>query len=210
MLGKRWSSLITLESRPGAAVTPYALKKVSPFYFDPVRGEVATLKEEAYERGFAKGMAAGREQGKKSAEADRLGFFVNLAKELAHIFEETVKQAEQDIIKAAVAMSKRIIGDVASPSPEQLLLHVQEIVRKLAPTETVYIRLHPDDYHHLMQENKKILQAIEGVKWIKFERMESLSPGECIVETPHKIVDGRIQSQLSAIEKQLIARSVAP
>jgi flagellar assembly protein FliH len=91
-----------------------------------------------------------------------------------------------------------------SQNQEVVLGYVREAIKRVGPTDTILIRIHPKDMERLTLEHAKLLQLSEGLKWLKLEGDPGLHPGECVVETHDRVIDAQIESQVSIIEKMLL------
>jgi flagellar assembly protein FliH len=181
----------------------YALKKVistrssSPFsYGESIGGSGAENERDGYLKGFSTGEQAGKEQGLKEVEA-KYQFLTEIIKKLSLVEQDLIKSAEGEVIQLSLAVAKRIIGEEIQQKPEKIQEYIREAMEKMNQSEKFLVRLHPVDKGTLTQGGGSVIQEASKLKAIRFEIDPGLQPGECIIETHGKMVDGRIDSQLA-------------
>ncbi|HET6466277.1 MAG TPA: FliH/SctL family protein [Nitrospiria bacterium] len=186
----------------------YALKNVRRAGGPPARMEEETVaspmadERQAQERGFSIGERAGREVGLKANEAV-LRTLESLLEEIKDLRQELLKTAEKDIVKISIAIARKIVRQEIHQHPEWLEGFIQEAVKKLGKTDTLTIRIHPQDLERLHNEQAGTVQLIDEVKWLRFEPDAALQHGECVVSSREQTVDMRIDSQLAIIQQEM-------
>ncbi len=164
--------------------------------------EIEEIGRESFVKGFAAGEESGRNLEKKATEAS-CQILSHLMEELRDLKEVLLRSAEADILKIAIAISRRVVREELSLNPEIVMRYIREAIKKIGHAETVTIRINPQQLERLSQERSKIFDLIEGAKWLRFEPDMKLAVGECILETPDRMLDARIDSQVSIIEQRL-------
>jgi flagellar biosynthesis/type III secretory pathway protein FliH len=82
---------------------------------------------------------------------------------------------------------------------ELALITARAELRRLAPSAAIQIRVSPPDYKNVasaLQEDQVDIHVISD---------SSLRPGDCLVESPTRIVDGRLDSRLKRVQSALRA-----
>lgn len=176
--------------------------------------EQASAETEAYKAAYLEGFDAGHADGDREARAA-----------LAEAIEEAGKQAEEArhegeawrenlraLADAFDAARERLNADaellaleVAHAALCQMLgsLHakrklLEPLVRKIMHAHslrTVQVRLAPDDMD-------AVPSKCEGIEWVADPK---LAPGACVVSTPRGDIDGGLEQQLNAIQRQLLS-----
>jgi flagellar assembly protein FliH len=202
--------VVTVDALPGERVRPYPLKEVVPLKEPRLNvpggdsgARLAAIEQQAYERGFRSGEHAGRDSGLKEVERN-YQVLLPLITELKNLKEVLLTAAERDVLAMAIAIAKHVVRVELSQNQEVVLGYVREAIKRVGPTDTILIRIHPKDVERLTLEHAKLLQLSEGIKWLKLEGDARLHPGECVVETHDRVVDAQIESQVSIIEKMLL------
>lgn len=172
-------------------------RSTSPFtYGESIGGSGAETERDGYLKGFSAGEKAGKEQGLKEVEA-KYHFLTEMIGKLKTVEEDLINCAQAEVIQLSLAVAKRIIGEEIQKKPEKIQEFVREALEKMNPADKILIRLHPVDKATLTQGVGAVIQEASKLKTIRFEADPGLQPGECIIETPGKMVDGRFDSQLA-------------
>jgi len=163
-----------------------------------------------FTEGEAKGLAEGEARGREIREEALREFeqtdqlLLRLIDDLKIFTETVIQDSENDLLQIALAIAQRIVRTEISQNPDILVEFVQDGLKRLAPTQTALIRVHPQDIEILMKKRPQFLEAVEGTTLFTIEPDPMLHPGDCLIETPHKIVDARPEVQLEEIKKKLL------
>ncbi len=206
-----WSNVVRRETQNGTRVTPYALKRVDEpvdnveerlrIPADSQGNRLDAVEQEAYQRGLAAGEMAGSKKGFQEIEA----ILLPIITEVKHLKEVILTTVEQDILQIALAVARQVLRQEIAQSPDVVLGQIREAIKKIGPAQTMTVRVPASHLERMTRERAQLLQLAEGVTWLKIEPDLYLQPGECIVESQERIVDVRLDSQLVAIEKGLLA-----
>ncbi|MEK7286226.1 MAG: FliH/SctL family protein [Nitrospirota bacterium] len=168
---------------------------------------------EGTEKGIAEGFKKGEDTG-KSVKAEEILEYDRLTRVLSQLLsdvkcltEKKASEAEQNVLKIAIAIAERILRKEIADNSEAVLGFVAEGLKTLAPADSVCIRIHPQDAAFLTQKTPELLKAIEGISSLRFEIDPALLPGDAIVESKERSVDARLKSQLKIMEKHLLSKS---
>jgi flagellar assembly protein FliH len=150
----------------------------------------------AHHRGFAEGEAAARQQAaaQLQAAAERMARTVE---EIVSIRPRLRHEAEDDVVKLAMAVARRILYRELATDPEALLGLVRSALDKLEGREIHRIRANPQDAAVLLQhfQQMNIPRRIEVLADAALER------GSAHFETEHGLFDASIETQLKEIER---------
>jgi len=169
--------------------------------------------EKGFSEGYAKGFDEGECSGRKIKETDiaeydkTMRLLLQLVSNLEQLTREIKASAEKDVLTISIAVARQIIQKEISENPEILLRFVTEGLKKLGPTETAFIRIHPDDFELLSRKSQDFLQAVEGVHCLKFEQDPSLLRYDAIVESMEQSIDTRSNTQIMLIERRLLTKA---
>ena len=78
---------------------------------------------------------------------------------------------------------------------------LKDSLKKILGANSIIIKIHPEDYKILNEDNNQKMFFDESFSKIKFEQDERIEQGGCVVETEIGNVDGRIVSQLNELKK---------
>jgi flagellar assembly protein FliH len=150
----------------------------------------------AYNRGLQEGTASGRQQSAAQMQPvlERLARTID---ELAAYKPRLRHDAEEDVIKLALAISRRILYRELATDPEALLGLVRSALDRLDGREVQRVRLHPQDAPAVQQK----LQNTGTRRHIEVLADASLERGSAVFDTAQGSLDASIDTQLKEIER---------
>ncbi len=117
-------------------------------------------------------------------------------------YKNARKLAEKDAIAFAFQIAGRIIGTQLENDPSLVVPIVKEVLAQAKNQKNIIVLCHPQDLR-ILEDNKHRLLVESQASPIVIKANESVGRGECIVETADGRIDGRLQTQLQALEKSL-------
>ncbi len=118
--------------------------------------------------------------------------------------EEAIAQVEHvvaaEVVDLALLVAQQLIGVEIQRDPEILITTVSEALAQFPHEGNVCIRLHPDDLELIRRE----MSEREDVSRVEWQEDLSISLGDCIVETPTRLIDASIESRLGAVRNSLV------
>ncbi len=182
--------------------------RVSELDGDEVGERPARLEWEARQREAAAWQAGFREGG---AEAEgRLAALLKEAvarlgsrvEELAGLRRKLRQEAEEDLVRLAVAIARRVLWRELSVDPGAIRGIVKAALEGIDIQEIVRIRVHPE-VASLLEEWLRGRGAAERVEVVPDG---SLDRGGVVVETERGSLDASVETQLEEIERGLVDR----
>jgi len=180
--------------QPGAPAAEAALER----RLAEVQAEAAAREAQARRAGFEEGQAAAR----RSLEGplkEALERSARTLAELAGLRRLLRQEAEQDLVRLAVAIARRILRRELSTDPQAILGLVKAAFERLDTREVLRIRVHPEDARTLEGcfADLGVPQRIEVVADRRLER------GALLVESERGELDASVETQLEEIERGL-------
>lgn len=173
-----------------------------------LQARLAALEQEARHRerdAHEAGLRQGRTQGAAEAQAA----LEPVLERLGHAVEEVINQrrrlrreAEEDVLKLALAISRRVLHRELSIDPEALLGVVKAALQTLEGRETHRLRLH-SDHADMVRKHFEQLGRLERIEVLADSRLEC---GAVIFETARGNLDASIETQLQEIQRGLSDR----
>jgi len=167
--------------------------------------ELQEAREQSYNLGFQDGLSAEREKHNKEIKAHAQQFR-ELAERLEKEFDQALTNMEEPLLRMSFHISEKIL---TVPLPESirhgaLAGTIQSFLKEVLHEGSVVIHVSPEDLAIMQSEemSEKLRQSFPGR--IRFVADESLAAGECLVETPEHIIDGRYRTRLEILESKLI------
>jgi len=162
-----------------------------------------TLEQEAYERG----RADGHRQATESAAPGVAAMIARLSsaiQEIADLRTGFLKRSEQDVVRLALEVAKRVLQREASSDPSLLLEIARRAVEKVATGRLVTIEMHPDGLAAVTAEARS---ETEGP--IDLVANPRLAPGACVVQSTAGAVDVSIDAQIQELLDTLLRDDAA-
>jgi flagellar assembly protein FliH len=153
------------------------------------------------ERAYARGIEAGRAEA--MAEANRTlkraaGLLVSTAEALDAARLSVVRELEDGVYLLALAVAKHLVQREASADPTVVRDLVQRGIEAFPVGSRVEIHLNPEDLSALRSQFG--LPASDGrVADLQWTADPAIERGGCTLETPYRVVDGRVDMALKEI-----------
>lgn len=162
--------------------------------------EAKRLKEQAYFKGFEKGEIEGLESARSRIES-LLSSLKEALSGLQKVKEQILLDSEREAVELALAIARKIVCQEVATDRNVVLNVVKESLRKVVGHKKIKIRLCPDDLQFMNDAKSQIPGLTEDFEKIIFEADKSIMNGGCIIDTRFGDIDGRIDSQLQAVEE---------
>lgn len=158
-----------------------------------LRDSLEAARAEAVAAGYAEGVRQGRDEG----HAGVLGL---LAEAKARVYSDHRKNREAGIAIGR-RMAEKILGRAIDLDPaivEELV--EQAIIASRPRGATVVVHANPVDVEALLRAREAWLSSLASVTDVRVVPDAGLGRGSCVVETPVGRLDGRLATQLDALE----------
>ena len=159
---------------------------------------------EAYNKGLSDGIRQGRDLQKNEA-LDTLGAMTGIVTEVSELKKEILQDAEGQILQLALAVAEKVLHLEVTTNREVIQSVLKEAIKKIVDRENMKIRVHPQDFHYMMEIKSDFLQNFDGIKNIIFEEDESVRRGGAIIETLFGEVDARLDQQYNEIKTLMVS-----
>jgi flagellar assembly protein FliH len=160
-----------------------------------------TVEEQAYARG--------REEGRREARAALEVEWRNALQVLASAAEVVrasrnrwLDTADENLFALATGVARQILGRELALDPALVLELVRRAIDELEAGGPIVIRLHPDDVS-LVRERLETTTGSDGPLEYEFVPDPAVGRGGCVIESPHRLVDGRVETALQALYLRL-------
>jgi flagellar assembly protein FliH len=158
-------------------------------------------------RRVQEGYDKGIEEGKRQAERGLANVFRALREavdELSGLREQVLREAEEDLLKLAIMVARKVIHQEIATDRLILAKVVAAAVNSASEREEIVIRLNPED-HRLVQAHKNLyLNGFNDDRLLDLKSDDSVAQGGCIVDTAMGEIDARTDAQLDEIFKRLL------
>lgn len=155
--------------------------------------------QESYEKGF--------EEGKRQAERGLGNVFKALrdaVEELAGMREYILRESEEDLLKLAAMIARKVIHQEIATDRVILANVVSAAVSSASERDEIVIRLNPED-HRLVSAHKHLyLNGCGDERLVEIKADDTIAPGGCVVDTLMGEIDARTDAQVDEIFRRLL------
>lgn len=152
---------------------------------------------------YRSGMQDGREQ----AERGLANVFRALRQgvsDLEGLRDKVLRESEDDLLKLAVSIARKIIQQEISQHPRILANIVAAVIADCSELERITIRLNPADYAIVAPDRQGFFGSLSPDTQVTLMPDENITPGGCIVDTTTGTLDAQIETQLDEIYRRLM------
>jgi flagellar assembly protein FliH len=163
-------------------------------------------REKAYRSGFEDGKQMGLEEGREQGEKIAKDFF-SLLEDIKIQRANIFKEAEQVVVKLALALASKIICGAVETKPEVVLDVTRNAIHHLVDKNKVVLRVNPRDYELVKAHQNDLLSSIDGIKSLEIEEDVRVKLGGCLIETDSGNVDARLENQMQVLKEALVGKA---
>jgi len=164
------------------------------------QARAAEIERAARERGRADAQAKAQTELNLAVEDLRAKLAASLD-ELDGLRAGMAAHAEQDLVRLALEIAKKIVHREVKVDHEVALTLARVALARLHSRATATVRLHPDDYAYVCANRERL--GSEGAVEIIQDR--SMGPGGCVVQSELGEIDGRIEQQFAEVERDFLS-----
>lgn len=178
--------------------------------FDPKRvkeafaRKIRITEQECYEKGLSDGIRKGREL-EKNETLQTLQAMSVIVKEMSALKKNTLENLEGEIVQLSLAVAEKVIHLEATTNREVIRDVLKEAIKNIGDRENMKIRVHPQDFHFMIEIKNDFLQGFDGIRNVTFAEDESIQRGGAIIETVCGEVDARLDQQYNEIKTAMTA-----
>ncbi len=186
---------------------------------DEARAERERLIADAHEIGFKQGIEAGQEQGRRAGyeegKIEALNAMQNQLTELDARWSMAVEEFESrrqrliiesrtDVLRLAVGIAERITRRRVAIDATAVEAQIEAALQYVLEPTRLVVRVHQEDVEAATLALPRLLARLSASPHIDVRPDDSLTRGDCIVETRGGEIDARIETQLERIVTSLL------
>ena len=166
---------------------------------DQVRSEAEAAGREAAEQAIDKILAK-----KMSQQMATLRPAIEqVVSELDQARGQWLSHWEQSAITLAGRIAERIVRRQISQQPEITIEWAREALQLTSGGSEATVRLNPSDHENLGEQVEAVAESLAKAVTTRVVADESISPGGCVVETRHGVIDAQVESQITRMIEEL-------
>ncbi|HUA64076.1 MAG TPA: FliH/SctL family protein [Verrucomicrobiae bacterium] len=178
---------------------------------EDLRLQVAELKQaaeqsviEAREQGRREGETAARQAMAAQMEVE-VGKLAETVAAIASLRSETIQRAESDVVRLAVAITRRVLHMESAVNSKLLQQLIEAALEKLQGQEVYRVRVHPDQEKVM----KDCLNKFGRGQIVTVVPDPTQPEGGAIFETSRGLLDASMDTQIEEIERRLLDQTEA-
>jgi flagellar assembly protein FliH len=167
----------------------------------PAPGSAPSLdavREQAFEEGFAAGVAQAQSQLDGPASA-----LAAAADQLQALRTDAAASVEADAVDLALRIAEQAVGAAITADPELVVEAVRGALRRLVERDRVLILVNPDDLELVRDHVGRLVGELGGIEHCEVQAERRVRPGGAIVRTSEGEVDATLETKLARAREVL-------
>ncbi len=159
---------------------------------------VDAVREQAFEEGFAAGVAQAQSQLDGPASA-----LAAAADQLQALRTDAAASVEADAVDLALRIAEQAVGAALAVDPELVVEAVRGALRRLVERDRVLILVNPDDLELVRDHVARLVGELGGIEHCEVQAERRVRPGGAIVRTSEGEVDATLETKLARAREVL-------
>jgi type III secretion protein L len=118
--------------------------------------------------------------------------------------DKYVAESEPELIRLAVRIAQKIIGEELRTNPEAIVSVARECLQSLGRERALTIRVPAADVEVVRRRIVLLREAAGPNRSIEVVGDTAISPGGCVVESEYGVSDARLDTQIRCLEEILL------
>jgi flagellar assembly protein FliH len=164
------------------------------------------MRQDAVRKGYEDGLQIGREEGRRDYQQAIANLQAEVQKLVDALLAERQRlweEMEPQVIELVLDIARKVLREEIQARREATLSIIKHALRRVADTEQVRIRVHPEDLQIAREHRNDFLAVCDGVRHIEIVDDQRVGGGGCIIETPGGTIDASLRTQMQSVEKAL-------
>ena len=157
-----------------------------------------SVREQAFEEGFAAGVAQAQSQLDGPASA-----LAAAADQLQALRTDAAASVEADAVELALRIAEQAVGAAIAADPELVVEAVRGALRRLVERDRVLILVNPDDLELVRDHVGRLVSELGGIEHCEVQAERRVRPGGAIVRTTEGEVDATLETKLARAREVL-------
>jgi len=175
---------------------------------EEAEARVEQLEKEAYDKGFAKGEAAGRQVGEE-ALADKINQVCQIIEAAGTERRRISARYEKDILALVRAMVEQLVRHEVSVNHRVIEKCLHKALQYVVDNSQVVVHLHPDDFLRIKDAVVADPLFIEKADRVELMEDPAISQGGCLLQTSFGEIDATLENckekLFKAVEQAFLA-----
>jgi type III secretion protein L len=143
------------------------------------------------------------EQAKSDGRVQGLAEWNQLLQQARQKAEELSVSWEQNMLRVAVRIAEKIVGEELKSHPEVIVEIVSEALRANRPGKHLVFQVNEGDVD-ILRNRIDVLKRVAVTADVEIVASAKVAPGGCLIESELGIIDARLDTQLKLLEEVLV------
>lgn len=160
------------------------------------------VQESAYQEAYQLGLEEGRHEAYKKLTSEiqsRLTQFDQLIQTCGRLKTDLFQFNETHLVKLAMHMASRLAHIEILANPEVIKDIMKSAIEIAQNEEEVVIQVSPSQFEFCETLKRETGREFEFLKKVRFEPVEEISVGGCVIETNYGEIDARFEERVSRL-----------
>jgi flagellar assembly protein FliH len=166
------------------------------------RQRLAAAERDGFARGYAEGERAGAEVAAQRADA-MLRRLTQTIEELSALRNEVLRGAEQQVLRLAMAIARRVLAREIAVDRGLLLAMARIALERLGERTSAIIRLHPDDYAAIGTPRGEA----DANEHVQIVADPIVGRGGCLVQSDFGLMEVGLDAQFGELARTLLGEA---
>jgi len=122
--------------------------------------------------------------------------------------QELYAKYEPEMIRVAVKIAEKIIGEELRAHPETIVSIARECLRGVRHEHSLILRVNPKEAEEVQRNLDSLVEAAGSGRRIQIVSDAAVAAGGCIVDSAVGVIDARLETQLKCLEEILLRVAV--
>lgn len=160
--------------------------------------EATQVISEARDQGYKEGMAAA------TAEGDAIKAQANKVLEAARAEQKAMQEnLEPQMVELIIAITEKLLGNIKEINPAAIVNLIKQGFAESVISGEIKVNVSADDYEYVTKHKDDLLAHTDGSVNLLIIKDLSLSPMDCIIETPFGDIDCSLGQQYESLRTNL-------
>lgn len=123
----------------------------------------------------------------------------------SHARSQMLDDVQTDVVKLAMEVARKITRREIELRPETVVTLCSDVTRQVALAQSVTLKVSPDDLEAVRQHEALMETGLRDDVSLHIVSDSSIERGGCVIESDMGKIDARLETQLAAIERALMA-----
>ena len=178
---------------------------------EETKEEAQKIRDEAKQHGYSEGFEQGKSEGEVAVRQEMSDLIKQTNEKAEKTLQDAKEQtaeyfirAEDDIVSVLMLAIEKILPQHFLDVPQVVLPIVRNAIQQVRDQKEIKVHVEPDSYDLVLMARSEFQSMLtDGTAILEIISDETLSPGDCVIETPNGGVDARLLTQIELMKNSI-------